>query len=117
MASWWPLETHSVGQERSQSVVFEGRRGGRITRSSRVGRRRSGGRSPKTPPPRRVAFTWHPGREPDSAQTLEVRFSAVDDGTRVDLVHDGWERFGEGAREMRDEYDRGWTYVLGPFSA
>ena len=29
-SSWWPLASHSVGQEKAEAVVFEGHVGGRI---------------------------------------------------------------------------------------
>jgi hypothetical protein len=64
-------------------------------------------------PARRVAFTWHPGREPESAQEVEVRFVTTEAGTRVELEHRGWERLGETARATRDSYDQGWDGVFG----
>lgn len=116
IASWWPLRKHSVGGERSQDVVFESRPGGRIYEVIEGGEEAVWGTLIEYDAPHRVEFTWHPGREPSTAQRVEVRFSAAADGTRVDLVHSGWETFGEGAREMRDEYDRGWTFVLGRYA-
>ncbi len=117
IATWWPLRTHSVGGERSETVVFETRRGGRVYEVIEGESESLWGTVTEYDPPHLVEFTWHPGREPDTAQRVEVRFTAVEDGTRVDLIHSGWERFGEGAREMRDEYDHGWTRVLGRFAA
>ena len=29
IATWWPLRTHSVGEERAETVIFEGSRCGR----------------------------------------------------------------------------------------
>jgi hypothetical protein len=66
-------------------------------------------------PPKRFVMTWHPGREADGAQELELRFAAVPGGTRVELEHRGWQALGERARETRDAYDddaRGWPSVL-----
>jgi len=59
-----------------------------------------------------VAFTWHPGREPDTAQDVEVRFIPLGQGTRLELTHTGWERLGEDAKKARRSYPLGWTYVL-----
>ena len=46
------------------------------------------------------------------AQLVELRFTAVDEGTRLDLVQSGWERFGTRGTRMRRAYNLGWAYVL-----
>jgi uncharacterized protein YndB with AHSA1/START domain len=68
-------------------------------------------------PPHRLAMTWHPGREAETAQDLEVRFAPKGDGTRVDLVHAGWERLGERMAEISGHYDEGWDFVLGRYAS
>ena len=68
-------------------------------------------------PPRRVAFTWHPGREPESAQHVVVTFASTGEGTEETLVHGGWEKFGDGAAEAREGYGAGWTAVLEAYRA
>lgn len=114
MGSWWPLATHSVGQEKAETCQLEGRVGGRLFERLEDGSEKSWGQVLTWDPPGRVSFTWHPGREPETAQEVEVSFHAAGDGeTRVELVHRGWERYGEGAAEMRDQYETGWGYVLG----
>ena len=62
--------------------------------------------------PKLVRFTWHPGREPDTAQEVEVTFAEHEGGTRVELTHTGWDRLGEKAEETRSGYDSGWDFVL-----
>ena len=42
-------------------------------------------------PYRRLVFSWHPGREVDSAQEVEILFEAHEGGTRIDLRHRGWD--------------------------
>jgi hypothetical protein len=37
--------------------------------------------------------------------------------TRVDLEHRGWERAGENAEKIRENYSGGWDKVLGEFVA
>ena len=39
-------------------------------------------------------MTWHPGRDEKTAQELSVRFVPEAGGTRVAVVHTGWERVG-----------------------
>jgi hypothetical protein len=58
-------------------------------------------------------MTWHPGRSVDTAQTVEVRFTAEGAGTRVDLTHSGWETLGKEALETWKGDDTGWDIVLG----
>lgn len=115
IAAWWPLRTHSVSEEKAESVVFETRTGGRIYELSRDGAMHVWGTVIACDPPERVVFSWHPGREDDTAQEVEIRFLASERGTRVELEHRGWEALGEEAESMRSRYSEGWEYVLGRF--
>ena len=116
MASWWPLASHSVGQRDAQTVVMEGRAGGRILERIRGGRECVWGTVTAWEPPLRVAFTWHPGDEPARAQDVEVRFTGEGAGTRVDLEHRGFERLGALAKKAHRGYPIGWAYVLGLYA-
>jgi uncharacterized protein YndB with AHSA1/START domain len=112
--TWWPLASHSVGQEEAEACIFEGREGGRIFERCRDGRTHTWGTVLAWEPPHRVAFTWHPGRGEETAQRVEVRFVPVgDEGTRVELTHRDWEVLGEKAEETRRGYEKGWAFVLG----
>lgn len=114
MARWWPLATHSVGRDKATTCHLEGRVGGRLFERLEDGSEEIWGQVLTWDPPGRVSFTWHPGRAPETAQDVEVSFHPAGDGaTRVELVHRGWERYGEGAAEMRDNYESGWGHVLG----
>jgi uncharacterized protein YndB with AHSA1/START domain len=62
-------------------------------------------------------MTWHPDRGEDTAQELTIRFTAEGDGTRVDIVHAGWERLGPDFRERIASYNEGWGAVLADFAA
>lgn len=110
--SWWPLKTHSVGGARTLRCVFEGKVGGQIFEETRDGTRLVWGTVLEWDPPSRAVFTWHPAHSPDAAQNIEVRFTAVGNGTRLDLLHTGWERLGAEAKKARRAYPMGWTYVL-----
>jgi uncharacterized protein YndB with AHSA1/START domain len=63
-------------------------------------------------PPHRLALTWYPGRAADSGQVVELSFTAEGGGTRVTLVHRGWESRGADAAKVRDAYDGGWDSVF-----
>lgn len=110
--TWWPLGSHSVSGDKSSSVVFEGRRGGRIYELTAEGVEHTWGIVVSWEPPQRLSFTWHPGRQADTAQRVDLVFEPVAEGTRLRLTHTGWEALGESGNETRDGYDTGWDYVL-----
>jgi uncharacterized protein YndB with AHSA1/START domain len=113
IATWWPLETHSVAEDRAETCVFEARQGGRIFERTATGEEHLWGAVVVWEPPHRVVYTWHPGRGEETAQEVEMHFSVERDGTRIDLEHRGWDRYGDGAAEMLRNYHGGWDYVLG----
>ncbi|HEY7697207.1 MAG TPA: SRPBCC domain-containing protein [Vicinamibacteria bacterium] len=112
IAGWWPLRSHSVCGDRAEAVVFEERVGGRIYERSRSGEESTWGTVTLWAPPHRVAFTWHPGRDPAKPSAIEVSFSPDGAGSRLELVHTGWESFGPIAAKARRGYALGWGYVL-----
>lgn len=116
IGTWWPRASHSIGGAESESVLMEGRVGGRIRETIRGGREAVWGTVTAWDPPHRVAFTWHPGHDPAQAQDVEVRFLAIEKGTRVELTHSGFERLGADAKTARRAYPMGWVYVLGLYA-
>ncbi len=114
IATWWPLLTHSLNGANAASCTIEGRIGGRVFERSKFGRPLIWGTVLTWEPPRRLVFTWHPGRDPATAQEIEVTFHDAGGGaTIVETEHRGWERLGEEAAAIRQDYDRGWDHVLG----
>jgi uncharacterized protein YndB with AHSA1/START domain len=115
---WWPAATHSVVAYASEfkdqpaAVVFEPRAGGRIFERARSGEEHIWGTVLEWHPPERVAFSFHPGRDEQAAQTVEVTFSAVPEGAKVVLTHSGWEKLGDNAQKARDSYQQGWEGVF-----
>jgi uncharacterized protein YndB with AHSA1/START domain len=113
IGAWWPLrDRYTVFQEYSQTCVIEPRVGGLVYEVSTRGERSVWGTVLAWEPPHRLVLSWHPGRGPETAQELEVRFLAVVGGTRVELEHRGWEKLGDAALETRGGYEKGWVYVL-----
>jgi uncharacterized protein YndB with AHSA1/START domain len=107
---WWPLASHSVGQADAVACVIEARTGGRIFETTRAGAEHLWGRITVFDRPHRLAFTWHPGRQPGDHTIVEVTFSPSGTGrTRLELAHSGWP-VDAGAR--RADYDRGWQALL-----
>lgn len=115
--SWWPLATHSIGEADAVSCYFEGREGGRIYEMHADGSIHLWGTVTAWQPPERVVFTWHPGRDASTAQEVELRFSDVSGGTRIELEHRGWESLGEAALRTRTGYETGWVPVLERYAA
>ena len=111
-AAWWPWRTHSIGGARVRRVVFEPRVGGRIFEEHLDGRRFQWGTVLEWEPPARVKFTFHPTREAESAQDVEVRFHPEPEGTRLELTATKWENWGKGSVRARKGYEAGWGYVL-----
>lgn len=117
IADWWPLPSHSVGGARAESVRFDSGAEGRLVERLSDGTDLVWGYVLAWEPPKRLVISWHPGE--DSSRTriheateVEVTFTPKADGTRVDLVHRGWERLKERAAEARERYRTGWDPVL-----
>jgi uncharacterized protein YndB with AHSA1/START domain len=116
VATWWPLEEHSIGEKQARTVAIEPRVGGRFYETADNGDEHDWGTVTAWDPPSRFACTWHPGNDPAQAQDLDVRFIPDGDGTRVELAHTGWERR-ENPAEAMEGYDSGWDVVLGELYA
>ncbi len=117
IGDWWPLPTHSVGEAGSRGVRFDAAEGGRLVESLADGGETVWGYVLDWNPPHRLRISWHPSRDCSRTQVheateVEVTFEAEGDGTRVELVHSGWERLGERALEARESYNEGWNAVL-----
>jgi uncharacterized protein YndB with AHSA1/START domain len=115
VAGWWPAKTHSIHHEAVTDVVIEPREGGEMYEVAEGGKRELWGRVTTWEPPRRLVVSWAVNPDRAAPTEFEVTFTPEGDGTRVELEHRQWERAGEGAAEMRDNYDSGWELVLAPF--
>ena len=111
--TWWPLAAFSVGAADAVSCHIEEHEGGRVYEIDKDGTESPWGVVLAWEPPHRFMMSWHPGREEDTAQELEVLFEAEGDGTRLEVSHRGWEVLGEKGAEFREGYVTGWEIVLG----
>jgi uncharacterized protein YndB with AHSA1/START domain len=112
IGTWWPLRTHAVDTERSETVVMETHVGGRLYERLPSGEEHVWGKLIAWEPPTRIAYSWHPGRGEETAQEVEITFSPEGDGTRVDVRHYGWEKLDERIDEVVASYDEGWDAVI-----
>ena len=116
IASWWPLDTHSVGGSKATGIRVAPGVGGLIEELGIDGPQRIWGTLTEWEPPSLFSFTFHPGVSPDQAGQVTVRFSPEGDGSAVELTHSGWETF-EGGAARRAGYVSGWDVVLGAYVA
>ena len=100
-----------------REVVWEERVGGEVYEVSTDGARAHWADVLVWEPPHRLAIAWKVNPEAAGATDIELTFTAEGGGTRVDLVHSGWERLGDAAAETRGSYDGGWVVVLGRYEA
>jgi len=113
--SWWPVDTHSIGGDAVEQVVFEHHEGGEVYELTARGRGHWA-TVLSWEPPNRLVLAWNILERDDPATEVEVRFVPDGEGTRVELEHRGWERLAEGAEAKRDSYDAGWGQVLGAYT-
>lgn len=115
IGAWWPLPTHGLHGDRAGGLSFVG---GRLVERALTGETTVWAEVEAWEPGVRLALAWHPGRADGPASRVEVTFAGDADGTRVELVHHGWERFGEAAAAARAGYSGSgtWGGVLDDFA-
>ena len=117
IGAWWPLPTHGLFGARAGGVSFED---GALVERSVTGGRTVWAEVLAWEPPDRLVLAWHPGRSDGPRSEVEVRFHPDEHGTRVELVHRGWEAFGEdgAAASARGSYEgpTAWGFVLDHFA-
>ena len=116
IGAWWPLPTHGIFGADAGALGFED---GHLVERAVDGRTSVWGEVLAWDPPHRLVLTWHPGQDADEASEVEVRFAASEGGgTRVELEHRGWERFGPNAMLRRHGYvgPGAWGHVLDHFA-
>jgi len=110
---WWPVATHSLSRAAKTRCRLESRPGGTVDEFAPDGARHVWGEVLAVDPGRRIRFSWHPGREADSAQWIEVVFEQAPGGSRATLTHGGWDALGEIGPLLRQAYVPGWHQVFG----
>ena len=105
---WWPLSVRSVLGPGSAVGFVDGR----LVEWSPHGETAVWGTSIGWVPGEAVALTWHPGRPPQAAGRLTVRFIAAGPQTLVTLNHSGWEGYDDPVA-ARHDYNQGWPRMLG----
>ncbi|WP_022881507.1 SRPBCC domain-containing protein [Gryllotalpicola ginsengisoli] len=110
--TWWPLDGFSVFGPDSTVEV----RDRDIVETAPDGRTAVWG-TITSDEDDRLAFTWHPGRGPETASQIAVTFvRAAEEATLVTLVHDGWDSYPD-PEATRAHYATGWATVLDRLAA
>ncbi|ANM32428.1 hypothetical protein ABI59_22030 [Acidobacteria bacterium Mor1] len=117
IGTWWPLDAHSLGEEKAETVVMESKVGGRLYEIWQDGTQKDWGEVLAFDPPNHVAFSWVLNGAPEDATRVEVRFTPLGESRcRMELIHSGWESRSDGAL-WRERYHSGWDGVLARFVA
>jgi uncharacterized protein YndB with AHSA1/START domain len=100
-AEWWPLASYSIAGDAAETCAIEPWVGGRVFERTQSGEEREWGSVMRWDPPEHLEFTWHPGEPGDGSHTVDVEFRVEADGTRVTLIHTGWDAAGVPACALR----------------
>ena len=119
-STWWPIESHHIGETMAVEVVIEPHVGGRWFERDAEGAECNWGFVTEWDPPHRLLLTWHLTPEykfdpdPGRASEIEVRFTPQGDETLVELEHRGFERHAETGARIRETVSGtgGWTELL-----
>jgi uncharacterized protein YndB with AHSA1/START domain len=123
--TWYPKD-HFLGDQPAETVIIEPHEGGRWYEKQADGSEPDWGRVLAWEPPHRLVLSWTTGADwkpdPDPAHwsEVEVLFSAVAGGTRVDLEHRFIGRLGDGASPIFEGVshpDYGHPFYLRRFAA
>ena len=118
-STWWPLDTHHIGEADCVEAVIEPRAGGRWYERGEDGSECDWGHVLAWEPPRRLVLAWQLDAQwdfnPALVTEVEVRFDAEPGGgTKVTLEHRCLERYGAGAEAARSGLasEGGWSGLL-----
>lgn len=113
---WWPLdEGYSYGGDRARDIVLEPKPGGRFYERFVDGDEFQVGTVTECTPPDLIRFTWR-SAEWSHPTEVEVVFLPQPGGTRVELVHSGFENLGSDGPDLARQWGGGWPRVLETFA-
>jgi len=116
ISRWW-VKPYFIDPERALGLVIEPHAGGRFV--EKWGDDGVGyllGHVIEWLPPQRLAFTWTENDWSGVSTVVSVKFHEEGRGTRVTLVHEGFDRVPDGAGQ-RSSYESGWGDLLGKCQA
>jgi uncharacterized protein YndB with AHSA1/START domain len=117
--TWWPA-AHTVSARPGVEVVIEPGVGGRIYERTPEGDEHDWGEVTAWDPPTHLSYLWHLRQDRADATEVEITFAAAEGrgtGTRMSIVHRGWEALGARGAGRRELNQRGWDGLLPHFRA
>lgn len=116
IGQWWPIDKgFSYGGERRKEIFLDDRTGGRLYERFTDGSEFEIGTVTQCDPPHLILFSWK-SPQWEAATEVEVRFTAIAEGTRVELEHRGFEA-GPKMSESGKRMAGGWITVLERYAA
>ena len=118
LSNWWPVKSHSLSAatgDAPAALEWEPGVQGRIVETLQDGSRTVWGHVTLWEPPHRLGIDWYVGRGPDEATQVTVTFESAPGGTRVSVLHDGFEALGDKGPSIAENYRSGWIPVLEAF--
>jgi uncharacterized protein YndB with AHSA1/START domain len=116
-STWWP-KSHTVSARPGVDVVIEPAVGGRIFERTPEGDEHDWGQVTGWEPPNRISYLWHLRQDQADATEVEITFTPQGGaGTRMSIVHRGWEALGSRGPGQRERNQRGWDGLLPHFRA
>jgi uncharacterized protein YndB with AHSA1/START domain len=109
---WWPTAAYSLAEGDAHA---DWRPGG-ILVETKGDERHEWADVLEFDPPNGLRLRWRVDPEKPPTE-VSVSFVADGDGTRVELVHSGWEAFPDPAGEEFQSYTSGWGIVLAAYRA
>ena len=121
-STWWPLDTHHIGEKPAETAIIEPKVGGRWFERAADGTEGVWGRVLVWEPPHRLVLTWEidGNWKHDDKLVTEVELRFVELGpnrTQIDFEHRLLENYGENAHFMRAPMDGGWSSFLDLYAA
>jgi uncharacterized protein YndB with AHSA1/START domain len=122
---WWPRSHHLVQGVEMKTAVLETKLGGRWYELNEDGSTCDWGRVIVWEPPTRLVLAWQitgdftPEPDPERASQIAVTFTDEGSGrTRVDVVHDGFERHADPVGSYEGVSGQGgWTTLFELYAA
>ena len=111
-AEWWPLAMYSLTGTEAKHCALEPWVGGRVFERTTSGEEQEWGSVVAWDPPEHLRFTWHPGGHEDGRQTVDVEFAVEAKGTRVTVIHTGWEAPGVAVCSLQRDCTGMWSTIL-----
>lgn len=123
LEDWWPQE-YTWSGDVLDYIGIDPHEGGLCYELGPYGFRLDFGRVISWHPPLHLGFTWQIGPtrvpQPDPAKSsrVDIRLFAEEGGSRIELLHSGFVRHGEGWQNYRDAMagEYGWPLILEHFA-